>query len=77
MTPIEKILKTPKGNKRRSSRAEVFCEKVFLEILKISQENTCATVSFLIKVQVWGLRPATLLKKETLAQVFLWILRNL
>ena len=33
-------------------------EKVFLEISQNSQENTC------------GLRPATLLKKKTLAQVF-------
>ena len=39
--------------------------KVFLEISPNSQENTCARVSFSIK-----LRPATLLKKETLAQVF-------
>ena len=35
-----------------------------------SQENTCARVSFLIKLQAWGLRPATLLKKETLPLVF-------
>ena len=35
-------------------------EKVFLEISQYSQENTCARVSFLIKLQ----------KKETVAQVF-------
>ena len=35
---------------------EVFCEKVFLEISQNSQENTCATVSFLIKLQAWGLQ---------------------
>ena len=42
-------------------------EKVFLEILQNLQENTCARVSFLIK-----LRPKTcnFIKKETLAQVF-------
>ena len=40
-------------------------KKVFLEILQNSQENNCASVSFLIKKP----RPATLLKK-TLAQVF-------
>ena len=39
---------------------------MFLEISQNSQENTCARVSFLNK----GLRPATLFKKETLAQVF-------
>ena len=35
-----------------------------LEILQNSQENTCARVSFLIKLQAWGLRPATFLKKR-------------
>ena len=29
----------------RNSRPEVFCKKVFLEILQNSQENTCARVS--------------------------------
>ena len=42
-------------------------EKVFLEILQNSQESSCARVSFFNKVA--GL-PATLLKNETLAQVF-------
>ena len=36
-------------------------KKVFLEISKNSQENTCPRVSFLIKLQA---RPATLLKKR-------------
>ena len=40
---------------------EVFCKKGVLRNLKNSQENTCAIVSFLIKL------PA---KKETMAQVF-------
>ena len=35
----------------RSSRPDVFCEKVFLEISQNSQENTRARVSFLIKLQ--------------------------
>ena len=34
-----------------SSRTDVFCEKVFLEISQNSQKNTCARVSFLIKLQ--------------------------
>ena len=38
-------------------------EKLFLEILQNLQENTCVTVSFLIKLQAF-------IKKETLAQVF-------
>ena len=40
---------------------------MFLEISQNSQENTCVRLSFLITLQAW---PATLLKKETLAQVF-------
>ena len=39
----------------RSSRLDVFVEKVFLKILQNSQENTCTKVSFLIKLQAWGL----------------------
>ena len=38
--------------------------KVFLEILQKSQENTYARASFLIKLLTWGLQIyATLLKK--------------
>ena len=39
-------------------------KKVFLEISQNLQENTCARVTFLIKLQALGLRPATLLKKR-------------
>ena len=42
-------------------------KKMFLEISQNSQENTCARVSFLIKLQAW---PATLLKNKTPPQVF-------
>ena len=45
----------------------VLWKKVLLEISQNSQENTCVRVSFLIKLQAWGLK---LIKKETLAQVF-------
>ena len=38
-----------------------FKKRVLLEISQNSQENTCARVSFLIKLQAW---PATLLKKR-------------
>ena len=44
-------------------------KKVFLEISWNSQENTCARVSFLIKLH--GLRPATLLKKRLWHRCFL------
>ena len=45
----------------RSSRSEVFCKKIFLKNLQISQENICTRVPFFIKLQAW---PATLLKKD-------------
>ena len=56
----------------------VLCKKVFLEISENLQENTCATASFLIKLQalffnkVVGLRPeaCNFIKKETLGNVF-------
>ena len=40
----------------RSSRPEVFCEKGILRNLANSQENTCARVSFLTKLQASGLQ---------------------
>ena len=46
-------------------------KKVFLEISQNSQENTCAMVSFLIKLQ----DICNFIKKETLAQA--WILWKL
>ena len=42
-------------------------KKVFLEISQNSQENTCARVSFLIKLQASGFNVN---KKDTVAQVF-------
>ena len=46
----------------RSSHSNVFSDKVFLEISKNWQKDTCATNSFFDKV--WSLRPATLLKRR-------------
>ena len=37
--------------KSRSRRPEVFCKKVILKISQNFQENTCARVSFLIKLR--------------------------
>ena len=42
-------------------------KKVFLKILQNSQEDTCARVSFLIKLQDSA---CIFIKKETLAQLF-------
>ena len=49
----------------RSSHPEVFCEKGVLKIWENSQEDTCARVSFLIKLQAGACK---FIKKETLAQ---------
>ena len=46
----------------RSSRQRCSINTVFLKISQNSQENTCARVSFLIKLQ--ASQPATLLKKR-------------
>ena len=40
----------------RSSHQRFSLRKVFLEILQNSQEHTCPRVSFLIKLQAWGLQ---------------------
>ena len=50
----------------RSSHRRCSVKKVFLEISRNSQENTCARVSFLIKLQA----AFNLIKKDTLVQVF-------
>ena len=36
----------------RSSRPEMFCKKLFLEISQNSQENICARAFLLLKLQV-------------------------
>ena len=38
----------------RSSHRSFFVKKIFLEILQNSQENNCARVSFLLKLQASG-----------------------
>ena len=49
-------------------------KKVFLEVSQNSQENTCARVSFLIKLQASGLQLYQ--KRDSGTGVFLRILRN-
>ena len=49
----------------RSSRPEYSVKNVFLKVSQNSQENTCARVSFLIKLQALG----NFIKKGTLAQM--------
>ena len=54
----------------RSNLPAVSCKKVPLKISQNSRENTCARVSFLIKLQAAGYRPATLLKKRIWQRCF-------
>ena len=46
----------------KSSRPEVFCKNIALKNIEVSQENTCARISFL--------EVCSFIKKETLARVF-------
>ena len=55
---------------------EVFCEKVFLKISQISQENSCAEVSFLITLQIWGLKFAKFLRTPILKNICERLLLN-
>ena len=60
-------------SKFRGSHQKCSVKKVFLEISQNSQENTCARVSFLIKLQAWD---CNFIKKETLVKVFCEISKN-
>ena len=51
----------------RSSHHRYSIKKVFLKISPNSQENTCVSVSFLIKLQAFT---CNLIKKETLTEMF-------
>ena len=46
-------------------------KKVFLKILRNSQENNRAKASFLIHLQAWGLQLN--LKRDSGKDVFLWV----
>ena len=61
------ILVVVEGFLQKQPPEGFYNKKVFLEISQISQENTCARVSFLIKLQSWT---CNFIKKENLAQVF-------
>ena len=58
----------------RSSLRRCSIEKMFLNILQNSQENTCARVSFLIKLETSGLQ--LYWKRDSGTGIFLWILQN-
>ena len=52
-----------KSHTEAASRGVLY-ENMFFKFSQNSQENTCARVSFLIKLQALGLRPGTLLTKR-------------
>ena len=62
-----RFLKIPFPALTEAATGGVLQPRVFLDILQNSQENTCAGVSFLIKLQA---RPATLLKKRLWRRCF-------
>ena len=59
------VLSNTHGLIYRSSHWRCSVKKMFLEILQNSQENICARVSFLIKLQA-----CNFIKKQALVQVF-------
>ena len=59
---------------QKQSPRRVLSKKVLLEISQSSQENTCARVSFLIKLQASDLQ--LYLKRDSGTDVFPWILWN-
>ena len=65
-TKITKVIYSPKLiHDTEAVVLRCFVKKVFLKISQNLQENTCARVSFLIKLQV-----CNFIKKETLIKVF-------
>ena len=58
----------------RSSRPEVFCRKVFLEISQNSQENTCARVWKKRLAQVFPVNFAKFLGTSFLTEHLQWLL---
>ena len=62
------IVRKVRASETQKQLRELFCKKMFLKIWENSQKDTCVEVSFFNKIA--GLRPSTLLKKETPTQVF-------
>ena len=60
----------------RSKYAELFYKKVFIKFSWNSRKNTCAGVSFLIKVSDWRLEAFNFIKIDSSAGVFLLTLQN-
>ena len=72
---LDKIFSNTIWKHRNTFQKQVSVRKgVLLEMLQNSQENTCARVSFIIKLQALGLQLN--FKKYSGTGVFLWILRN-
>ena len=59
---------------RKSIMNRCSITKLLLNILQYLQENNCVGVSFLMEMQDFS--PVTLSKRDSNADVFLWILQN-
>ena len=61
---VSNLKLTLRSYRIRSSRPKLFCKKIVLRnFSKFTGKHLCQSL-FLIKLQAWGLRPATLLKKR-------------
>ena len=58
------MIENVRGGKKEAIAQRCSVNKLLLEISQNSQENTCARVSFLIKLQARGQRPATLARSQ-------------
>ena len=66
---INQYLKKPDALAQRCS-----VKKMFFEFSQNSEVSTCTRISFLIKLQAWGLQ--LYYKRNSSTCVFLWILQN-
>ena len=57
----------------RSSHADVFHKKVFLDILQNSQENSCARDSLLIKMKTVGIKKS--IKMPFISLILIFVLK--
>ena len=76
MNMIQRAIQRTLAKHQKAVAHTCSVKKVFLEISKNSQENTCARVSFLMKLHE---PPATLLKKQFWhrKENFWWLLLNI
>ena len=70
VTPVMEIKPYSSTWRSEAATRDVLWKNAFLETSQNSPENTCARVSFLIRLQALQAKACNFVKKETLAQVF-------